>query len=204
MVTSLQLMDMDSATLPEESAEDVKLALGSGRRLMDMITAILDVSKMESGQMSLNLEPTDLAATARAALQTLSNLVRNRDVRLEVEEEVVLAHDPQLTERVIANLLSNALRYTPNDGTVTVRVARVEGGARLEVRDEGPGVPEEHRERIFEKFGQLEAREQGVATTGLGLAFCKLAVEAHGGTIGVDSEMGSGSTFWFELPTTDG
>ena len=168
---------------------------------MQMITALLDVKKFESGEMAVSPEDRDIVATAREALDSLGGLVSTRNVKLEGDEGgVVVAHDPQLTERIIANLVSNALRHTPEDGRVSISVTSADGRARVDVQDEGPGIPEEYRDRIFEKFGQVEAQQGRVATTGLGLTFCALAVQAHGGDIGVESEIGAGSTFWFELP----
>ncbi len=155
--------------------------------------------------MALDAVERDLVTTAQEALDSLSALVSARTVSREGDEGgVTVAHDPQLMTRVIANLVSNALRYTPAAGSITVKVTALDGRARVEVRDEGPGIPEEYREKIFEKFGQIEAKQEGekLASTGLGLTFCKLAVEAHGGAIGVDSVVGEGSTFWFEIPYT--
>ena len=109
--------------------------------------------------------------------------------------------DVEMTRRVVANLVANALKFTPSAGTVTVAVSTNDSLARVEVHDTGPGIPPEYLGKIFDKFGQVEAsKERKKFSTGLGLAFCKLAVEAHGGTIGVESEEGKGSTFWFELP----
>jgi signal transduction histidine kinase len=101
----------------------------------------------------------------------------------------------------VLNLLSNALDFSPTGEPVIVRTERLNGHARISVTDRGPGIPAEFRARIFEKFGQIDARKKGrKVSTGLGLAFCKFAVEAHGGVIGVDSQPGAGSTFWLELP----
>jgi signal transduction histidine kinase len=102
---------------------------------------------------------------------------------------------------VIENLLSNAIAYSPPGGRVRLAVTRTADRARVAVHDEGPGVPEEARQRIFEKFGTVETGEKRTRhSVGLGLAFCKLAVAAHGGTIGVTAGKPAGSVFWFEIP----
>ena len=129
-------------------------------------------------------------------------MITERGVTVEAEGDVQAAYDEGLVTRVIANLVSNALRFTPEDGSVKVAVRKDENGsAPVEVRDTGDGIPGEYHEVIFQKFGQVARGERSVkVSTGLGLAFCKLAVEAHGGRIGGVSEVGEGSTFWFELP----
>ena len=109
--------------------------------------------------------------------------------------------DGSLLRRVVQNLLGNALKFTPDHGHITIGMEPGAGRLRVWIRDDGPGIPVEYREKIFEKFGQVEARvSRQKYSTGLGLTFCKLVVEAHGGAIGVDSEVGEGSTFWFEIP----
>jgi signal transduction histidine kinase len=118
--------------------------------------------------------------------------------------------DYNLISRVIRNLFMNALKFTPKDGTISIEVESVENtgsqsddragkkeSARISVRDTGQGIPSHYLGKVFDKFVQVESREY---STGLGLTFCKLAVEAHGGRIGVESEEGKGSTFWFTLP----
>ena len=107
--------------------------------------------------------------------------------------------DAPLIRRVLNNLLGNALKFTPDGGSIVIRISLEGGLAHIEVSDTGPGIPSEMHERIFEKFGQVEG-EKAALGTGLGLTFCRLAVEAHGGRIGVRSELGKGSIFWFELP----
>jgi signal transduction histidine kinase len=98
---------------------------------------------------------------------------------------------------VIRNLFVNALKFTPNDGTIRTEVKSTEEGARVSIQDTGVGIPSHYIRKVFEKFVQVESREY---SAGLGLAFSKLAVEAHGGQIGVESEEGKGSIFWFTLP----
>jgi signal transduction histidine kinase len=109
--------------------------------------------------------------------------------------------DVELSVRIIANLLANALKYSPANGEVFFGAEPCPAGVKLWVRDQGPGIPARFHTAIFEKFGVAEQPlENRPPSTGLGLAFCKMAVEAHGGTIGVESEPGKGSTFWFTLP----
>jgi signal transduction histidine kinase len=110
-----------------------------------------------------------------------------------------------LTARIVANLLGNALKYAPGDSEIVFGATPAAGGVRLWVRDHSPGIPASYHQQIFEKFGVVAAAaDLGVPSTGLGLAFCKLAVAAQGGSIGVESAPGQGSTFWFTIPAAAG
>jgi signal transduction histidine kinase len=100
---------------------------------------------------------------------------------------------------VVQNLVGNAFKFTQNSGSVRLRIERLAQRVRVSVMDNGPGIEPEHHQRIFEKFGQADSNAPR-AGTGLGLTFCRLAVQAHAGSIGVESEPGKGSVFWFELP----
>ncbi len=111
--------------------------------------------------------------------------------------------DADVIRRVLENLISNAVKFTPPDGTICVRIQRNVADVTISVDDDGQGIPPDQCERIFEKFGQTESGRQHRHSTGLGLTFCRLAVEAHGGKIGVRNESGKGSTFWFMLPLRD-
>lgn len=134
----------------------------------------------------------------------LKPLQDRRRLVLEAPEKLEsIAGDARLIRRVIQNLIGNALKFTDRaEGVISVGVETVaEGGARVSVTDNDPGIPLEYREKVFEKFCQVAACEQGHAySTGLDLTFCKLAVEAYGNLIGLESDPGKGSTFWFELP----
>ncbi len=196
----LQLMEMDAMAQRPCKPDDVQAAIRGARSLIQMISALLDVNKMEAGEMRLDLADTDLVTTTRAAIDSLRGLAAKREVQLDAPAPVPCVCDANLILRVIENLLGNAFRYSPEDRGVEVRVLTRDQHARVEVQDAGPGIPDEYRARIFEKFGRVESGRQHAHSTGLGLTFCKLAVEAHGGTIGVDSAVGDGSTFWFELP----
>jgi len=111
--------------------------------------------------------------------------------------------DANVIRRILENLISNALKFTKSDGIIRINVRRNGGNAIISVIDDGEGIPPDEQEHIFEKFGQTHSGGKHRHSTGLGLAFCRLGVEAHHGKIGVESEPGKGSTFWFTLPTRD-
>ena len=185
-----------------ELASDVETALHATRTIIRLVNSVLDVSKMEGTEMRLQFAPSDIAAVARESVDELESLVGTRLLVRDWPDEPVMALvDRDVVARVMQNLLGNALKFTPSAGSITVAVEANDDMVRVAVSDTGPGIPREYRERVFEKFGQVEAASHGQKfSTGLGLTFCRLAVEAHGGRIGVDSEVGHGSTFWFVLP----
>ena len=172
--------------------------------MRDMITTLLDVGRLESGQMPLRMEPHDIGEIAREAAHRFSPLLGNRTLRCEVPPDpVFVSCDADVIRRVLENLINNALKFTKADGAIYVDVEPAEAGVQLSVRDDGPGIPPDQHTRIFEKFGQTDSGAQQRHSTGLGLAFCRLAVEAHLGKIGVQSEVGKGSRFWFALPIAE-
>lgn len=194
------LEDEEFQNLSASAQKLVALARRSAAELLNMIGSILDVSKMGAGAMKLQLEPCDLAAFLRDLLATMQPLSGNRTVTLDVPASPLsVTADAGLIRRVLQNLLSNAFRYTPSGGDVRIAVAPSPSDIRITVTDAGPGIAPEYHQRIFEKFGQVEDLKNRLGT-GLGLTFCKMAVEAHGGHIGIESEVGKGSTFWFTLP----
>jgi len=193
---------LEGETLSQQGREFVQTALASTEDLVEMVSSLLDVSKMEAGEMKLNLTQCELLTIAREALAKVEPLKGGRQLMLSgADEPVTVMADAELIARVFQNLLGNALKFTPDDGRVTVSIEPSADAVRVLVQDTGPGIPPEYRERIFEKFFQVENRaDRQKYSTGFGLTFCKLAVEAHGGQVGVDSEEGRGSTFWFTLP----
>jgi K+-sensing histidine kinase KdpD len=125
----------------------------------------------------------------------------SRAIDVENEDPVLTSCDADLIRRVLENLISNGIKHTPAGGRLRISIHRSALSVRVVVQDEGKGVPTEARQRIFEKFGAVAARkDQSYHSVGLGLAFCKLAIEAHGGSIGVEAAQPHGSAFWFELP----
>ena len=169
--------------------------------LTEMVTTVLEVNKMEAGALELHEVRSDLRSVASAFLTPMMNNQEEGVLRIEVPETPLIAKcDPTLIGRSILNLVANSLKFTRHrPGAVRFTLSAEGTGARVEVTDTGPGVPPEYRERVFDKF--FQGSVSGVRySTGLGLAFAKMAVEAHGGQIGVLSEVGKGSTFWFTLP----
>ena len=199
----LQLFGQEAKEkLGAETQEDIASAMHATRNMVRMINGILDVSKMEAQMMKLDLRECDLVQVVGQSLDDLESLVGAR--RLAFERPAAPARvlaDQEIVSRIVQNLLANALRFTPADGEIRVGVVVEAEHVRVFVADTGPGIPPDFRESIFDKFVQLDGSAlHRNRTTGLGLAFCKLAVEAHGGRIGVDSELGKGSSFWFTLP----
>jgi signal transduction histidine kinase len=200
----LDLLDLDESKDTSDSIRSfTALARHSAEELRNMISSILDVSKMGEGEMKLQREPCDLCALIRGVVAATQPLPGRRTLTLEVpESSLTVMADVGLIRRVFRNLLSNALNYTPTGGAVRIVATPAPGVIRVTVTDAGPGIAAEDHQRIFEKFGQVESLDNRTGT-GLGLTFCKLAVEAHGGRIGVESEVGTGSTFWLTLPRLD-
>lgn len=186
---------------PQQSGM-VESMIKSSNRLLAMVNNILDVARMESGRVEVALKEASVAGMASHAIEMLGSLAQRRGIRLELEaeEEFTLQADPGQIERVMANLVGNAIKFSPDDGRVTVRVEDAGGSVRVCVADEGPGIPATHLDKIFGKFEQVPGQKRG--GTGLGLTISKLFVEAHRGRIWVESELGKGARFYFTLPKT--
>lgn len=198
-----QIQGMKDISLPPRVMEHIMEALSSTHILMEMINSILDVSRMEAGLIPLNPEPCDLVELIQESIQTAAQVIRARQLKLESEaEHMPVVADRTLISRVIHNLLSNAISFTPESGgEISFDIGTHDGMARVTIRDNGQGIPPDYHQKIFEKFFQIKGAISGERhSTGLGLTFCKLAVEAHGGRIGVQSEERKGSLFWFDLP----
>jgi PAS domain S-box-containing protein len=188
--------------LPSEAQKLVELAYANSERLIALVNDILDIERIEAGRMDVRLEQVDLAALLPRAIELNAAYAERLGVRLELAPKagasaVPVRADPDRLMQVLTNLLSNAAKYSPRGGAVTLAAADAGKAVRISVSDNGPGIPPEFRERLFGKFEQADRAHGG---TGLGLAISKALVERMEGGIGCDSEPGRGSTFWVELP----
>jgi two-component system, sensor histidine kinase and response regulator len=186
--------------LDQESAEIIDDMMIAGTRIKGMADTLLDVSKLEAGRLPLSLRECDLSRLIGEVVAHVKPLDPARTISIDAPASLPIRCDDQLVFRVLENLLHNAINHTPPRLPIHVSVAKDAHALRVSVRDEGSGVPETLHDRIFEKFGSVQTRtDPRVRSVGLGLAFCKLAVEAHGGRVGVQNERAGGCTFWFTL-----
>ena len=197
----LEVLSPEEVNAPEfqKNLRDVR---DITKGLRETVSTLLDVSRLEAAQMPLHREANDLGQLTNAVLQKMSGLVGSRHLSVHLPAQPIIVYcDSAITERIIQNLFGNALKFTPEEGSVRVELLAEEPFARLSITDTGCGIPSGYHEKVFEKFGQVEAQKEGrVLSSGLGLTFCKLAVEAHGGSIQLNSEVGRGSTFHVRLP----
>jgi signal transduction histidine kinase len=171
------------------------------RRLAALLEDFLDVQRIEHSGLELATEKVDLAALLDQQAELYAAQSPKHTVDVELEQRPLLVRgDPDRLAQVVGNLLSNAIKYSPEGGTVELAAERQGSDVRIVVRDEGLGIPEDQQERIFTKFFRGDAGATGITGTGLGLAVSREIVEAHGGSIGFDSDPTTGSTFWVELP----
>ncbi len=191
--------EKDSATT---QVELVNIAKRSSQRLHQLISSILDISQLETGQAILETTSTDLIALLRDALQFVTPQADIREIRLTADLAVPLPQvqmDRDMISRVVLNLLDNALKFTPVGSAINLRVSVREPFVEVAITDNGPGIPSDQLQKIFEKFVRVRHKD-GPRGTGLGLAFCRLAIEAHGGHIWAENNAGPGATFRFTLP----
>ncbi|MCA1989310.1 MAG: PAS domain-containing sensor histidine kinase [Desulfarculus sp.] len=204
---NLDLLGYDPLSPSQREALD--LATMAADDLLRMIMNLLDIDRLEEGRLRVRRQATDFAALAQGVLDRFQTLLRLKQMRAEIAAEPTLRVDldPDLMRRVLQNLLTNALNHTPEGGSIVLG-ARTGGdeagaGSLIWVSDSGRGIPEQLKERIFQKFVQGQQAHGPRTSTGLGLTFCKMAVEAHGGRIWFESREGGGTTFFIWLPESE-
>ena len=198
----LQMIENKSASA-EDLEEMVTLAQRNVDRMLALVNDILEINRLESGQVPLQRSWCDLEKMAAQVLRGQRPLAQKRQLCLKHEAGPSVPPvwaDAALVERVLQNLIGNAIKFTTPAGTIGVCVTRVDQEVKVAVSDTGPGIPPYVEERLFQKFVRGAEEERG---SGLGLAYCRMAVEAHGGRIWVETKPGVGSTFTFSLPITE-
>lgn len=189
--------------LPDKAQRLIGIAHANSQRLVRLINDILDVEKIESGKLTLAMEPLDLRQIAERSLESTTGYAQEREVMLTLRDgpAAPVRGDADRLIQVVVNLLSNAAKFSPSGGEVIVCVDPQTRIARLSVIDQGPGIPDEFRTRIFGKFAQADASDtRAKGGTGLGLAISREIAERHGGRLWFESQPGEGATFHLDLP----
>ncbi|HIA53983.1 MAG TPA: PAS domain S-box protein [Candidatus Melainabacteria bacterium] len=189
-----------------QAKKELDRVQSSAQRLSSLVNELLELDKLEAGKLGLELGRVGVSDACEAAKTLLFGLARQSGVTLKgpIGDALVRAEEKRLVQ-IVTNLLSNAIKFSPKNGTVTMSVETQDGQAVIRVQDEGPGISSSEASLIFEKFSQARSSTQTeYKGTGLGLAVVKALVDSHGGSVGVDSELGKGSTFWVKLPLASG
>jgi len=197
------LVDRMFGALNEKQDEYLKDIYASGQHLLSLINDILDLSKIEAGRMELEVTDFDLPSAIDNALILVRERASRRGITLghSVDERLgPIRGDERKVKQVLLNLLSNALKFTPEGGRIDVRAGVLDSVAEIAVKDTGVGIAPEDQEAVFEEFRQVGTADKKVEGTGLGLALARKFIELHGGRIWVESEVGKGSRFTFTLP----
>jgi len=212
VTTSLKLLrefvppESDFRALVESTTDASRRAI---RKLLSRVDSLLDIARMQSGRLSIDPDVTELATLADNVIVELSPLAHELEIKIisQLDEALPLLNiDGDKVERLLLNLVDNALKYSPADSEIVIRAhpPSTKGAApefiRVDVSDRGPGIPPEYRETLFERYVQVEGRRKVRRGVGLGLTFCKLVVEAHGGRIWIEENPLGGSIFAFTLP----
>jgi signal transduction histidine kinase len=212
LTASMRLLQETAAEIGPEGdmiQKTSQVADRAVKKLLNLVNSLLDIAKGESGALSLEREAVDLNELAESVLSELGPLAEEMEVSLTNQtRDRLLMVDADKIERVLYNLVDNAIKFTPGGGHVSLSNQAWPANTaliRINVIDTGPGIPPAYRERIFDRFQQISTGERGARRrgTGLGLSFCKLAIEAHGGQIWIEDHPGGGTVFAFTLPLSE-
>ncbi len=206
LLSDLTPKDSQLRPMVETTTDSSRRAI---RTLLSRVNSLLDIAKMETGYVSLESSPTNLTALVANVCSELSPLAQELGVSLKPDINADLPQlqiDADKVERVLLNLVDNALKFSPNDSSVIVRAhppgaeGAASGFVRIDVVDSGPGVPDEYKPVLFDRFVQVRGRQGARRGSGLGLTFCRMITETHGGRIWIEDNPSGGSVFAFTLP----
>jgi len=198
------IADGDTGEISQQTKKMVDIAYRNSERLLHMINEMLDIRKIESGKMAFHRQPLELKSLAEQAIEVNQGYAQQLEVKLVLKDAfpgVKVNADGDRLIQVFTNLLSNAIRFSPPDGTVEISISNHDNIVRAAVIDHGTGIPEEFRDQVFRKFAQ--ARQSGArrkGNTGLGLSIARAIIEEMGGRIGFETKTAVGTTFYFDLP----
>ncbi|MFJ7973944.1 ATP-binding protein [Psychrobacillus sp. NPDC096389] len=192
-------------TTEEDKQEMIRIIYDESKRMSRLVTELLDLARLESGYLSIYKEKVSVLPTIERITQKFDQIAKEKNIRLYFEhtlsDTIHLQLDEDRMEQVLTNLIDNALRHTPKEGSVTVKLSKTAGQIIIEVKDTGYGIPSEDLPYVFERFYKADkARTRGKSGTGLGLAIAKNIVERHDGHLSVESEVGVGTSFIIKLP----
>lgn len=205
IMVALKLLEgmKDQVKTPEAFLRATDLAKDATQRMSQLISTLLDIARLEAGKLILNFSTFDLSVLIRDVIDMQKNISTGTvDIFQQTPPELIIHADRGVLGRVVANLLDNAMKFSPPESIIEVTAQSLDHQTiRINVIDAGPGVPPEEREYIFDKFAQVKNKENENHGAGLGLTFCRMAVEAHGGSIRIDAgPSGAGSCFIVEIP----
>ncbi len=193
-----------SGRLTVEKQRDYFLRIqASGKTLLNLLNDLLDLAKLESGKMSFDFKPGNIARIMDQIADEFSSAVAHRNLRIvtnDASDDCRIVHDSERIKQVLRNLISNAVKFSPDEGTIRVEVTRSDRSVRVAVFDEGIGIPGDELEAIFDKFIQSSMSKTGAGGTGLGLSISREIIESHGGRIWAEHNPDGGAVFSFEIP----
>ena len=197
------LLDGLGGELTEKQQRILAIIIQESNRMINLVNSLLDLSKMEAGMMKYQFGLTDLAELVKNALDSLAPLSEAKNITIinEIDTTQLVAVDQERMRQVLHNIIGNAIKFSPEGGSIRLAIERKESGVEIRIHDTGIGIKEEDLDRIFHKFQQItSAKDQKINGTGLGLAIVKQIILAHGGEVWATSRMGVGSTFHISLP----
>ncbi|MCX7958193.1 MAG: hybrid sensor histidine kinase/response regulator [Deltaproteobacteria bacterium] len=202
VLSMFEILRMECENLGNKDIiEYIKSGHSAAQSLLEMINSLLDVARLEEGKFPLNIGTNSVSEIINNSIAAIAANIKGSQIVTDIKKDVIFSCDADVIKRVLMNLISNSIKHSGSNNPVKVRAETEDNFVIISVIDDGIGIPEEYHSKIFEKFGQIQIRkDKRKYSTGLGLTFCKLAVEAHGGKIWVESRLGEGSRFCIKLP----